>query len=169
MEPHLEERLGVNLPVENHPAGGGAVAGRMAVEDDSCRTLLMWGIPHLPFSYMTQDVDFTYDDFAPLARVSVDSGVIRVHDNAPWTTINELIEDARARPGELKVAAGSFQDAYCLGTKQLEEATGAEDACSGHDAVPGHRFGREAGEIRAVVRAKIRLLFVQGHDFSFRS
>lgn len=126
IEPHLEERLGVNLAVENHSAGGGAVAGRMTVEDDSCRTILMWGIPHLPFSYMTQDVDFTYEDFAPLARVSVDSGVIRVHNDAPWATINELIEDARARPGEITVAAGSFQDAYYLGTKQLEEATAAE-------------------------------------------
>lgn len=126
LEAYLEEELGTNLVVENHAAGGGAVGGELTVSDDSCRTILMWGIPHLIFSYINQDTGYTYDDFAPLAQVSVDAGVIRVHNDAPWETLQELIDYARENPGEVIVSAGSFQDAYYLGTKQLEEATGVE-------------------------------------------
>ncbi|WP_366658386.1 tripartite tricarboxylate transporter substrate-binding protein [Fodinicurvata sp. EGI_FJ10296] len=126
LEAYLEEELDANLVVENHAAGGGAVGGQLTVSDDSCRTILMWGIPHLIFSYMNQETGYTYDDFAPLAQVSVDAGVIRVRNDAPWENLQELIDHARENPGEVIVSAGSFQDAYYLGTKQLEEATGVE-------------------------------------------
>lgn len=126
LQPHFAERLGVSMAVENHAAGSGAVGARIAIADDSCRTIMMWGIPHLAFSYMTQQVDYTYEDFAPLGQISVDAGVIRVHNDAPWQTLQDLVDDARARPGEIIVSAGSFQDAYFLGVKQLEEAAGVE-------------------------------------------
>lgn len=126
LQPFLAERLGVNIAVENHPAGGGAAGARVTIADATCRTIMMWGIPHLPFSYMTQSVDYTYDDFAVLGQVSVDAGVIRVHNDAPWQTLQDLVDDARERPGEIVVASGQSIDAYFLGTKQLEEATGIE-------------------------------------------
>ena len=32
-----------------------------------CRTILFHAVPHLTFSYLTQEVDYTLDDLAPVA------------------------------------------------------------------------------------------------------
>lgn len=127
IQPYLEEQLGVNIVPENHGAGSGAVAGTLAAEDDSCNVILSWGIPHLIISYLIQDTAYdSYEDFYPIGRTAMDAGVIVVRNDAPWETMQEFIDDALQRPGELSMSRGSRQSAYYLGMLQLEAATGAE-------------------------------------------
>jgi putative tricarboxylic transport membrane protein len=65
-------------------------------------------------------------DFAPVARVQFDQGMIIVPSSSPFQTIEELIEHARANPGDLTIGitgAAGFDDTV-MGLWNLE--TGAE-------------------------------------------
>ncbi len=98
----LEPILGQPVVVTNVAGGGGAVgfANTLASEADGYTvtvsngaSLTLGGIGN---------VDFEYDDFDNLARVIVEDLVIGVHKDAPWDSVQELIEYGQANPGELK-------------------------------------------------------------------
>jgi tripartite-type tricarboxylate transporter receptor subunit TctC len=46
---------------------------------------------------------FDYKRFEHVARVSVDSTVLVVKADAPWSTLRDLIEYARANPDRLRI------------------------------------------------------------------
>ncbi|BDW84036.1 MULTISPECIES: tripartite tricarboxylate transporter substrate binding protein [Roseicyclus] len=65
-------------------------------------------------------------DFAPVARVQFDQGMIVVPASSPFQTIQELMEHARANPGDLTIGitgAAGFDDTV-IGLWNIE--TGAE-------------------------------------------
>ena len=124
---HLERVLGTRIDMENHPGAGNTIGAQLALQrEQDCSTFLIVNVPHLLFGYMTQDVDFTYDDWAPLAQISVDPGVIRVANDAPWETFEELVEDARANPGSFRASVGNMNSNNGVALRDIAEATGVD-------------------------------------------
>lgn len=144
----VEEALGVPMRVENRPGGATAVATTLVYETgDDCSNILMTGIPHILFSYMTQDVGYEYEDFFPIAGLTSEPGLVRVQDDAPWQSMNELIDDALERPGELIASVGLYTNNYFMGLLELMDATGAE-----FNIVP---FGGGAEARNALLRGEV--------------
>jgi tripartite-type tricarboxylate transporter receptor subunit TctC len=127
IQPYLSAALGgLNVEVENVEGGNSALGGQRGKDDKDCTTILTTGIPHLMFSYLTQDVGQSLDDFVGLAGITIEPGVIRVANDAPWQTIQDLVDDAKARPGEITVSVSEQASANYAAMLELEKTLGVD-------------------------------------------
>lgn len=148
LQPYLEDELGVSISVENQEGGNFAVGTTtVANAGPDCNTIMTHGIPHLLFSYLTQDVDYTYEDFQPVTRLTQEPGVIRVGNDAPWNTLDELIQDAKSRPGEIRASVSGLTSSNYLGLTDIQDATGAEFNIVPYDGGSPARTALASGEV----------------------
>lgn len=128
IQPYFEDALGTEFVMENHPGGGFAIGSTLAAEaNPDGYTIMIHGTPHLEFSYLNQDVDYTLDDFIPIGGLTIDPGMIRVQDDAPWANLTEMIDYAKAQPsGSLTASVSGKTSSNYLALKQLEEIAGVE-------------------------------------------
>ena len=150
VQPFIADALGATVVVENM-ASGGAIIGTQYVLDNGgdCLTILTTNTPHLNMSYLVNDVQFTLDDFAPIAGVTVEPGLIRVRNDAPWQTLQELVDDALERPGEITFSVSDLASSNYIGLVQIMEATGAEFKVIGYDGGGPARKALLSGEVDA--------------------
>ena len=103
----LEKILGKSVIVDNRAGGGGGSVGNAAAaraEPDGY-TLLMTlsSLAVLPEADRLFDRPVAYEvsQFAPIARVLADPTLLAVPASAPWKTLKDLVDDAKARPGQI--------------------------------------------------------------------
>jgi tripartite-type tricarboxylate transporter receptor subunit TctC len=102
----LEKILGQPVVVENRGGAGGAV-GNAAVaraEPDGYTILMtLSSLAVLPESdrLFGRQPSYEVGQLAPVARVLADPTVLAVPASAPWRTLQDLVEDARKRPGQI--------------------------------------------------------------------
>jgi len=103
----IERILGKAVIVDNRAGGGGGSVGNAAAaraEPDGY-TLLMTlsSLAVLPEADRLFDRPVAYEvaQFAPVARVLADPTVLAVPAYAPWKTLQEFVDDAKARPGQI--------------------------------------------------------------------
>lgn len=103
----LERILGKPMIVDNRAGGAGGSVGNAAAaraEPDGY-TLLMTlsSLAVLPEADRLFDRPAAYEmsQFAPVARVLADPTMLAVPASAPWKTVKEFVEDAKARPGQI--------------------------------------------------------------------
>jgi tripartite-type tricarboxylate transporter receptor subunit TctC len=127
----LADRLALQWPnraiVENRPGGGGAIGMEAAarVEPDG-HTLLMGSIG--PISVLPAvSSSLTYDpqrDFVPVARV-VDLPLVFIASPASGIrTLGDLIERAKARPGEVDYGSGGTASSQHMAMELLASRAG---------------------------------------------
>lgn len=150
LQPALEEALGASITIRTSPGGGHAVGTQQSLNaTQDCSTILFQGIPHFNFSFLTQTVDYDASDFAPVVGVSVEPSVIRVRDDAPWNSLNEMIEDARQRPGQIKVSVSNYTSNNYIGLLALQRAAGVEFDIISYDGGGPSRTAVLSGEVDA--------------------
>ena len=103
----LEKILGKPVIVDNRAGGAGGSIGNAAAaraEPDGY-TLLMTlsSLAVLPEADRLFDRPVAYEvsQFAPVARVLADPTLLAVPASAPWKTLQEFVDDAKKRPGEI--------------------------------------------------------------------
>jgi len=103
----LEKILGKSVIVDNRAGGGGGSVGNAAAaraEPDGY-TLLMTlsSLAVLPEADRLFDRPVAYEvaQFAPIARVLADPTLLAVPASAPWKTLKDFVDDAKARPGQI--------------------------------------------------------------------
>lgn len=64
------------------------------------------------------------EDFAPIARLNFDLPAITVRADAPWATVEEFLDAARKRPGELEVGNAGPGSIGHVAAVALESRTG---------------------------------------------
>src|SRR6266403_1321825 len=101
----LERILGKPVIVDNRAGGAGGSIGNAAAaraEPDGY-TLLMTlsSLAVLPEADRLFDRPVAYEvsQFAPVARVLADPTLLAVPASAPWKTLQDLVDDAKKRPG----------------------------------------------------------------------
>lgn len=67
---------------------------------------------------------YTVDQFAPIALVSADPTVLVVRAESPWKTAQELIEDARKRPGQISYSSSGVYGTLHMAMELLSHAAG---------------------------------------------
>ena len=146
LQPYLSEELGVDVIIENIEGGQQALgAQHVADAEADCYTILSHIFPNMTLGAWFQD-DITYDpiqDFVPLHAVNWDPTIIRIANDAPWGSLEELIEDARSRPGEIPLGVAGYNTQY-ISTVNFEEA---------HDIEFNKVLFGSAGDQRAALRA----------------
>jgi hypothetical protein len=62
----------------------------------------------------------------PLARLAADPALVYVHRDAPWRTIEELVAEARLRPGALTFSSSGLYGPTRIPIEMLLQATGTD-------------------------------------------
>ncbi|MGJ4930626.1 tripartite tricarboxylate transporter substrate binding protein [Bradyrhizobium sp. HKCCYLS2038] len=103
----LEQILGRPVIVDNRAGGGGGSVGNAqaarAAPDGYTLLMTLSSLAVLPEADRLFDRPVAYEvtQFAPIARVLADPTLLAVPASAPWRTLQDLIDDARKRPGEI--------------------------------------------------------------------
>jgi tripartite-type tricarboxylate transporter receptor subunit TctC len=100
----MEQDLGHPVNVVNRTGGGGAVghtAGATAAPDGYTMTLCAGDITMLHWMGTAQ---VNYKDFRAIGQVNFDAAGITIRADAPWKTVKELQDYAKANPGKLKAS-----------------------------------------------------------------
>ena len=105
----MSQNLGASFVVENRPGASTAIAARELIKSPPDGTTLMYTITvttsQLPHFYTKPPYDI-FKDFTPLGIASYSRAVLVATSKAPYNSVRELIDYARANPG--KVNYGSF-------------------------------------------------------------
>lgn len=151
LQPYLEEELGVPVAVEYREGGQFTIGTTyVANEGADCEPFMFHAIPDVIFSYLTQDVSYTYeDDFYPLAGMTTEPSTLWVHNDAPWDTLEEFVEDARSRPGEIRVSVANLTNADYLAILNLQEEEDLDLNIISYDGGGPSRNAIVAGEVDA--------------------
>jgi tripartite-type tricarboxylate transporter receptor subunit TctC len=102
----LAEILGQPFLRIHKPGGGGSLAASFVAKSKPDGYTLLTGTSTINVLIpLVKKVDYTMDDLYPLGIYARAPHYMFVKADAKWKTFQEFIEDARARPGELKVAS----------------------------------------------------------------
>lgn len=104
----LTQSLGVNVNVVNR-TGGGGVVGHLALAQAPANgytigaiTVEITMLPHIG------QTTLSYVDYTPLGLMINNPSAVTVRADAPWDTLDELLDHIRANPGELQASGTSM-------------------------------------------------------------
>jgi tripartite-type tricarboxylate transporter receptor subunit TctC len=129
LAPVLERILGQPVVIQNRP-GAAALVGTMQVADAKpdgyTITVATTQLSLLPAvdEVFARPPSFKRDQFAPIALVSADPSMLFVNASQPWKTFQELVDDAKKRPGQIVYSSGGLYGTTHLAIEIVLKATG---------------------------------------------
>jgi tripartite-type tricarboxylate transporter receptor subunit TctC len=127
----LEPLVGQPVVIETKAGAAGQVGAQFAASaKPDGYTLLMHIVSISGFAEVDKlfgrPVKFTRDDFVPIARFIADPMVLVVNDKQPYTSVKELVDDAKKRPNELIFSSSGLYGALHLPTALFMKAAGIQ-------------------------------------------
>ena len=116
--------LGQPVVIVNKPGGSGTVgftAGQTAKPDGYTVTMFFAEIvivPHLGIAQADHKL------FVPIMRVNMDPAAITVQADAPWKTLKEFLDYAKANPGKVRMGNSGPGSIWHLAAATVEDKTG---------------------------------------------
>lgn len=167
---YASETLGVSMPVRNLEGGSGLIAGDNVVSQPA-DGYTMWAMgSNYVVNVALGRTPHDLDAYIPVARLQHDTAALHVNINGQFSTIDELVDYAKANPGDVTIGgtgAASFDEvviATFLKEAEIEvtyvpyESGGTMQAAllGGHIDVMFEEFGPakamlEEGSIKPVV------------------
>ncbi|MEL7602654.1 MAG: tripartite tricarboxylate transporter substrate binding protein [Bacillota bacterium] len=92
--------------INNMPGGSGATAWTYVSKAAPDGYTLLGISSTILTAPLMNDMDVNYENFTPIAMMLVDPMVVAVPGNSPFNTFEELIADAKAKPGQQSWAGG---------------------------------------------------------------
>jgi tripartite-type tricarboxylate transporter receptor subunit TctC len=108
----------------NRPGAGGAIGYRHVAAQKPDGYSLVWNSNSISTTHHSGQLDLDYRAFDPVARVLVESPVIAVRADAPWKNLNDLVADAKARPGMVSAGHSGIGSHTHIALVAFEQAAG---------------------------------------------
>lgn len=121
----MAKRLGVPVPVVNRTGGGGAVAFSHVAEQKPDGYAVGYITNTISTNYYSGILPFDHTAYAPVARVTIETPVLVVRADAPWKTVNEMVEDAKKNPGKFRIGNSGIGTHTHLSAAALFAGAGA--------------------------------------------
>lgn len=128
MAQFLEKELGVSVLVVNQPGAAGTLApssmAHSAAPDGHTLSVVvgtLFRIPLLTKATYNPNTDFSY-----IINLTGYTMGIAVRTDAPWKTLNDLLEDARKRPGKINYGSTGVGSSGHIAMERLAKAAGVE-------------------------------------------
>ncbi|HET6838624.1 MAG TPA: tripartite tricarboxylate transporter substrate-binding protein, partial [Bradyrhizobium sp.] len=114
----VSRQWGQSVVIENRPGAGGVVASQALVTSPpDGYTLIIVASGHAtnPFLYPALPYD-TFKDFTPISRLASSPNILLVRADSPFRTLEDMIAQARAKPGSLSFGhAGNGTSTHLAG------------------------------------------------------
>ncbi|WP_395711956.1 Bug family tripartite tricarboxylate transporter substrate binding protein [Reyranella sp.] len=127
----VAQRLGENLRtpviVENKPGGNQTIAIRLLKQAPVDGHTLYMGTGSSLAQYPALRKDLPYrplEDFSLISMLALQPGLLCVKPGAPWRTVKELVDHARANPGKLNYGSQGVGSASHLAMEYFMARTG---------------------------------------------
>jgi tripartite-type tricarboxylate transporter receptor subunit TctC len=116
--PHVEPLLGKKIVLVNKPGGTGAIATQHVQSRPSDGYTLLYGAENPQLYPVLQLSELTYSkDFFPINIMARGVVLIVANKDMPWENFEDLVEDAKKRPGKIKMATtGTGGVPFVVGT-----------------------------------------------------
>lgn len=112
---------GVAVLVINKEGGGANIGFTEAAKAKPDGYTLAFNTANMAINYALGLSELTYKDFEPIIAVNTDVGMITVRKDSKYKTIQDLINDAKANPGKLKIGVGSAGSPWLMGLAKLKD------------------------------------------------
>src|SRR2546428_6236782 len=128
MQPHLSQRWGVPVFVENKPGAAGIIGiDAVAKANPDGYTVLFTSTAFGTLAAMNPKLPYDPDkSFAPVMLLGTSPLSLVVPNNFPATTVKELIDQAKKRPGELNYASAGTGSVFHLSMELLQYDDGTQ-------------------------------------------
>jgi tripartite-type tricarboxylate transporter receptor subunit TctC len=125
LAPLLQKQLGQTVVIANVTGASGTVGAReaKAAPADGYTVYAVHDYIHLVhYSGLT---DVAYTDFEPICLVAATPSILTASPKTPWKTFQELVADAKARPGQITVGATLSSTSHIF-PASIEKAAGVK-------------------------------------------
>jgi len=119
-----EKHLGQVVVVANISGASGTVGAREAKKSPVDGYTVYSGHDSLHTTYWTGVSEISYKDFEPICLISATPSIVATHAKTKWSTMKELLEDAKKRPGEITFGATLGSTSHFF-PAMIEKETGA--------------------------------------------
>jgi tripartite-type tricarboxylate transporter receptor subunit TctC len=103
--PAFQKALGATVVIANVTGASGTVGAREAKNSPSDGYTLYAIHDYIHSTYYTGVSDVNYTDFEPVCLLTSTPSVLTASPKTKWTSWQELLNDAKARPGQITVGA----------------------------------------------------------------
>lgn len=169
----MSESLGQTIVVQNQPGAGGALAFAQLARSEPDGHTLIWASVSMPVMAATL-TNLPFDperDFVHVCQVGQNPFVLVVNPRVPATSVKELVDLAKAKPGALNFAHNGAATLTNLAVELLKMQAGIEvaqvayrgDNFSSADVVAGHvqaMFSNSPVSLPHVAEGRLRALAV---------
>jgi tripartite-type tricarboxylate transporter receptor subunit TctC len=121
-------KLGQSAVVENRPGAGGAIGARAVATSAPDGYTLLVGNTSVLAVIPSVSASAGYDptkNFVPVAKITESYQILVVPPSAPWKSVKELVDDAKANPGKFNFAHTGAGGLPHLTAELFRASTGA--------------------------------------------
>jgi tripartite-type tricarboxylate transporter receptor subunit TctC len=103
--PGFQKALGQTVVIAN-VGGASGTRGAKEVKDSPADGYTLYAVhDYIHSTYYAGVADVQYSDFDPVCLIASTPSVLTASPKTPWKTMQELLKDAKARPGQISVGA----------------------------------------------------------------
>jgi tripartite-type tricarboxylate transporter receptor subunit TctC len=122
----MSRHLGQRVLVVNRPGAGGAIGYKYVASQKADGYALVWNSNSISTTYHSGQLGFNYSAFDAVARVLSESVVLAVKSDAPWRTLNDLIQEAKSKPKVVSIGHSGIGSHTHISLAALVSAAGVE-------------------------------------------
>jgi tripartite-type tricarboxylate transporter receptor subunit TctC len=127
-QPKLEADLGVKVPIQYKPGGGGSLGWAELVKKKADGYFMSGiNIPHIILQPLARDnAGYETDQIEPVILFQQIPFGITVMDDSPFKTLEELVSYAKENPGAVTIGGSGTWDATHIAHLQFEKMAGVK-------------------------------------------
>lgn len=123
--PHVGKFIGQPVVIVNKPGAATATGHRFVQESKpDGYTLVQTTVPINTLEYLQPSAGVSYKKFEPIVFYSYTPAALLLKSDAPWKTLKEVIDYAKANPGKLRIANTAHGGIWHFSAIALEKEAG---------------------------------------------
>ncbi|HLB47993.1 MAG TPA: tripartite tricarboxylate transporter substrate binding protein [Anaerolineales bacterium] len=122
----MAKHLGAPVPVVNRTGAGGALGYVHVAQQKPDGYSIVWNSNSISTAYHSGTLSLDFTAFDPVARVAIENPALAVEASAPWKTLKDLINYAKANPNKVRVGNSGTGSHTHIASMALFSVAGAK-------------------------------------------